>query len=384
MIQNGLSYKDLQLGNQINEVLNEYNSLVQKIKESKQDLMFNSSLFNNKYSPSYQYDKSKLKNMSYISKKEEPNFYPYSMLKNYNDNALSQRKNETIYNRDDLIEEFKKTLGESQIIKNELLNSYRNNSGKRKHKSATYNNEDLTPYFYKRNQIKPINTMMINKRINKHKVKKNLNKSLNNNNNDINDSYSNGRVLISKRYNLNGGSLFNANNNFENAKLNKINNNNDFYENEFLEYDANEEMELKVNRDNIIKAYQKIKRDNRILEVEINNYKKLANQYLNFNDIYNMKYNRNYPQKTIDNYKQSLQNNIQNNCRIIDLISNIQKKNDSLDNKIKILKQKNKIFSQKIEQKNRKDAEIQILNEENEQKLNNLEEEKNALTILSL
>jgi len=71
--------------------------------------------------------------------------------------------------------------------------------------------------------------------------------------------------------------------------------------------------------------------------------------------------------------------NIQNKCKMIDTILNIQKKNDLLAKKLKNLKQKNNDIFQKIEQKNRKNAEIQILNEENEQKMMNLEEEKNML-----
>ena len=369
MIHNGLSYKDLQLGEQINEVLNEYNSLAKKINESRQDIMNNSSIFAHKHKSSYNYDKPKLKKMSYISKKEEKNYNNYyynprSMFKNYNDNTLSHRKNESFCNKNDLIEEFKKTIGKSQMIKDGILNSYRNKGGKSMYKSATINNASInSSFFKKRLKKKSSNKIAPNTKINKYKIKKILNNSLKID--DYNDSYSNGGALITNGQSKSGRDVFNANISFKNKKLN-----NDFDENELLNYNAKEKLKLEFIRDTLIKAYQKIKKDNRILEVEINNYKKLVNQYFNHNNNYNNKYR--LFNNGINNYKKTLNNNIQNNCRIIDLIINILKQNKFLSNKIKSIKKKNRLILQKIEQRNRENAEIQIINEENEQKLINL------------
>ena len=50
------SYKNLQLGDQINEVLNEYNSLSKKIIESKRDLLSNPKKYNHNYINTFYYN----------------------------------------------------------------------------------------------------------------------------------------------------------------------------------------------------------------------------------------------------------------------------------------------------------------------------------------
>ena len=121
-------------------------------------------------------------------------------------------------------------------------------------------------------------------------------------------------------------------------------------------------------------------KENRILEIEIENYKKLANQISKiYDNNYENGFDNRYSRKTINELEESLHQNNQNNCKIIDSILKIQKSNDDLTSKIKILSnQVNKNFK-KIEKRNRKNAEIQILNEENEQKVINLQEEKISL-----
>ena len=192
-------------------------------------------------------------------------------------------------------------------------------------------------------------------------------------------NYSNGGLtdIIPNGMDINGGGLYN--NNLLRNKSNNLIPKNDFYGNNLDDSDEKDKKKLELKKDSIINAYQKIKKENRILEVEINNYKKLANQYLNFGGNYNLR-KKNYSHNIASKYIQSFQQNIQNNCKIIDLIINTQKQNELLSNKVKILGQKNNSIFQKIEQQNRKNAEIQILNEENEQNMIYLEEEKNVLT----
>ena len=146
-----------------------------------------------------------------------------------------------------------------------------------------------------------------------------------------------------------------------------------------LKASEKEKKKLENESKALIDKYQEIKKDNRILEIEISNYKKLANQYLNFGNNYKNKFNNKYSQKTINELEQSVKQNIQNNCLIIDTILKIQKNNEILSSKIEALSHKMKLNFQKIEKKNRKNAEIQITNEENEQKVLNLKDEKQNL-----
>ena len=383
----GYSYKNLQLGDQINEVLNEYNSISKKIIESKRDLLSNPKKYNHNYINSFHYNQPQIKHSPYVQRKADDFYNPYSLYRNFNDNISLNRNNETFYGRNDLIEEFKDTLEKSQIIKDDLLKSCRN-STKRKYKSNTYKNKNKTPISYKRNLMIPFNQGTLGTlqpRINKYPTNNILNDSLNDDDDDGYDSMnnSNGGIIsdMSNGQIVNGG-IYNINKSFRKSNLKDFNNNNynDFYKNDdYIDnVKKNNKKKLELTRDTIVKAYQKIKKENRILEVEINNYKRLANQYLNFGSNYNMN-NNPFSQKAVNSFRQSLQHNMQNNCRIIDLILNIQKQNESLYNKIKSLKKKNNIIFQKIEQKNRKNAEIQILNEENEQKMFELEEKKNSL-----
>ena len=119
---NDLSYKDRQLGNQINQVLNEYNSLARKIKESKKDYMAK-----NNYLNAYNFSKRTIPKSPYVSRQKDNiyNLYPFYM--NYDNN----RNNETFFGTNDLIEEFKDTLEKSQIIKDDILKSHKKMSRKK-------------------------------------------------------------------------------------------------------------------------------------------------------------------------------------------------------------------------------------------------------------
>ena len=327
---NDLSYKDRQLGNQINQVLNEYNSLARKIKESKKDYMTK-----NNYLNAYNFSKRTIPKSPYVSRQKDNiyNLYPFYM--NYDNN----RNNETFFGTNDLIEEFKDTLEKSQIIKDDILKSHKKMSRKKKY-SNKISNYNKTPITYKRNYFIPKNEVPNTSRYEFDNILTSLNdpEESNYSNGGLSESIPNGQSI-------NGGVYNNYNNILMRNKSNNIISKKDSYENILVGSNEKDKKKLEIKRESIINAYQNIKKENRILEVEINNYKKLANHYL----------------------------------KLIDLILNTQKQNESLSNKIKILNQKNKDMFQKIEQKNRKNAEIQILNEENEQNMIALEEDKNAL-----
>jgi hypothetical protein len=368
---NGLSYRDRRLGEEINLVLNEYDSIARKISASKNDIFSNQNK-NNTFNQ-YKYNQKLMQKSPYISRKKNDIYNPYSF--NYNNDSISTRNNETFFGRNNLIEDFKDTLEKSQIIKDDLLRPYRKSTTNKKYNSKKYSylNEIPTRSHIKHKKDKlRFGTPRLNRNELDFLEDSIDNEDSNCSNGGINENIPNGKEINKDLYIKN---LERKNDNLVNTNfLNGMDNDNyDF------DYNENNKKKLELTRDAIIKAYQKIKKENRILEVEINNYKNLANQYLNFGTNYDIKSN-NYYESSINNYKQSFQQNVQNNCRIIDLIINNQQKTDYLINKIKELNQKNKIVFQRIEQKNRKNAEIQILNEENEQKMINLEEEKNTLT----
>ena len=161
---NGLSYKDRQLGDQINQVLNEYNSIARKITESKKDY-----ITNNNFTNSYKfYQKNNLKS-PFISRKMV-NHNP--LLRNYNNNISIKRNNETFFGTNDLIEEFKDTLEKSQIIKDDLLKSHRNSARKKRNNPKKNSFCTKTPITYKRNYLK--NNGFISSRLNDYEIDNNL------------------------------------------------------------------------------------------------------------------------------------------------------------------------------------------------------------------
>ena len=280
---NGISYKDYHLGEQINLVLKEYNSIARKISESKNDIISNK------------------------------NYNPFSFNYN-NDNIITNKNNDTFFGRNNLIEDFKDTLEKSQIIKDDLLRKYRKSIRNKNYSSKTYS------YL---NEIPKKIYLTNNKKLGNSKINKNEIGFLPSLIEDENRNYSNGGINenIPNGKDINGELYINDNH----KNLNELDIQNFLNENMNLDYNEKNKKKLELSRDAIIKSYQKIKKENRILEVEINNYKNLSSQYLNFGSNFNIK-NNNYYESSINNYKQTFQQNIQNNCRIIDLIINIQKK----------------------------------------------------------
>lgn len=370
---NGLSFRDIQLGNQINQVLNEYDLISKKITESKKNIIPGLAKLNN-YKNKLDY-KRNAHISPFIPKKIGEFSNPHSLYRDFKrNNIYTNRENETFLGTNNLIEEFKDTLEKSQIIKDDLMKSCRKSSRKHKKKSKNYN-LNKTPVTYKKNLMRPFDNSMYN--INTFEYN-NILTGLD----DEDSKNSNGGIYIPNGQNINGG--LNNNIPYRKYNINTVGNTNlNDDDNNYFDLDSNKKgkkdlKKLEHTRDTIIRAYQKIKKENRILEVEINNYKRLTNQYLNFGNNYNMKY-KNFSQKRANEYMQSLQKIIESKCKTIDSIINIQKQNETLNNKVNSLSKKNKIIFQKIEQRNRKNAEIQILNEENEQKIIYLEDEKNSL-----
>ena len=332
------NYKDHKLGTQINKALQEYNSLAYKLSGTNNQ--YNHYLYNNPYANKY----NLTRNNRFSSLKRNDYSYPNTFRGNLNIKSLNNKN----YGNQDLIEEFKETLEKSQIIKDDLLRmgSKFGFSKKYKNKKFEYLNKNKNNYSYK---FLPFN-----------KYEESLFE-------EEKSSTSNGGNIeyIPKKENR-----LEVSNGKKSSKKKK---------NKNSAKNGKDEKKLENEGKNIINKYQDIKKENRILELEINNYKKLINQHLSFGNNYKNKGNNKYSQKTINELEQSLQQNIQNNCSIIDTILKIKKINDVLSSKIKSLSESMNLNFQKLEQINRENAKIQITNEENEQKIANLQEENHSL-----
>ena len=315
------NYKDHKLGTQINKALQEYNSLAYKLSGTNNQ--YNHYLYNNPYANKY----NLTRNNRFSSLKRNDYSYPNTFRGNLNIKSLNNKN----YGNQDLIEEFKETLEKSQIIKDDLLRmgSKFGFSKKYKNKKFEYLNKNKNNYSYK---FLPFN-----------KYEESLFE-------EEKSSTSNGGNIeyIPKKENR-----LEVSNGKKSSKKKK---------NKNLPKNDKDEKKLEKEGKNIINKYQNIKKENRILELEINNYKKLINQHLSFGNNYKNKGNNKYSQKTINEIQQSLQQNIQNNCSIIDTILKIKKNNDVLSSKIKSLSESMNLNFQKLEKINRENAKIQITN----------------------
>ena len=342
---NDVSYNDRQLENNINLALQEYDSLTQKISGKKGGInQYLNDAFQYKIPSGYTFTR----NSPYISSKKKDYSFLTKFHGNYNGGKLFT-SNVNNFGTNDLIEEFKQTLEKSQIIKDDLLKMNVNIDLRKKFKNKKYNY---------------LNKNKINSSLKFHP----FNKYEENIFEEEKSSTSNGGTTL--EYISNVKNIFN-----ENSKKNLS----DKKRNKSLKKNELEKKKIESAEKELINKYQEIKKENRILELEISNYKKLANQYINFGQYFKNKFNNKYSQKIINELEQSLQQNIQNNCNIIDSIIKIRKNNEALSSKLKLLSDKMNINFKEIEKRNRKHAEIQMTNEENEQKIANLEDEKNSL-----
>ena len=142
-------------------------------------------------------------------------------------------------------------------------------------------------------------------------------------------------------------------------------------ENEKYDKRNNEEInKLKNLRSELMKTNIDIRVKNKILEVEINNYKK---------QLYSRKYYSNMNNyspifdKDFERYKLLFKESLKENTMNLDKILNLLETNIDIYNQIKSDFSTNKLLFKKLENFNRENAENQILNEENEHKLKSLE-----------
>ena len=142
-------------------------------------------------------------------------------------------------------------------------------------------------------------------------------------------------------------------------------------ENEKYDKRNNEEInKLKNLRSELMKTNIDIRVKNKILEVEINNYKK---------QLYSRKYYSNMNNykpifdKDFERYKLLFKESLKENTTNLDKILNLLETNIDIYNQIKSDFSTHKLLFKKLENFNRENAENQILNEENEHKLKSLE-----------
>lgn len=143
-----------------------------------------------------------------------------------------------------------------------------------------------------------------------------------------------------------------------------------FTESKLIDYltEANDDNSGNYNfiRSNLMESYIKIWKENRLLENEIENYS-------------GKKENENLINKEFESLKNSFKKTITENKQLFEKIFKIQEINKLMNNKIEqATLDKNEIFKN-LEDFNRKKAEIQIMNEENEGKLNKLFEDRKIL-----
>ena len=153
-------------------------------------------------------------------------------------------------------------------------------------------------------------------------------------------------------------------NNINNNKFKIRNNNDNIKENIQIKTKDGEE-KLKLSNQNLKNSNQDLRNENRILEVEILNYKTQEN---------NKKKNSltNYDENLlsfISSLKQALKDTTKRNTEIVDKIFQYQKSIEETDSSNKKLIEEHKNLADKIEINNRKKAEMQIMNEENEKKI---------------
>ena len=347
---NSESFGDQQLGAKINQALEEYNNIFKKIKGTGKD--FN-QILNNDYSyktPS-KYNYNFTRNKPPILSLKNDYSYQNSFKRNFNKSYILDSKFKNV-DTNDLLEEFKETLEKSQIIKDDLINDNFRYKLHKKNNNKKYDYLDKDKFNFYTN-------LHSSKRLkgNFYEEEK--------------SSTSNGTLSLEYKHKK-----------LENMKKNKkskISKKKEKKEKKDAGKNEREEKILEDEGKTLINKYQEIRKDNRILEIEINNYKKLANKYINFGNNYKYKFNNKYSQNTINQLEQSLHQNIQNNCYLIDTILKIKNENQILSSKIKSLSKMMDLDLQKIEKRNRKNAEIQITNEENEQKIINLQDKKQSL-----
>ena len=368
--------------NQFNKVVNDYNNISKILNESKNRYLsgnppssFNTNSFkyfnkNNYYNNPYNDSdlQNRITNSLYANKNKiiNTNIYtPSSMATKSNRSMntnylLNNNLNKLPYNN--IIEDFKTTLMKTQSLTNKIMS---NNNFKNLN-NYNYNNYNLNKY---NNDIdlsgnssdQSINSEENDSSLNLDDISEEL-KYIENNNNEFKYKYT---------FKNNNNTNINANN----INNNNLNNKKDIIN--IIDNKKEEENDLKKSNQNLKKSNQDLRNENRKLEVEIINYKTKEN---------NPKENKNISthfdenlQKFITSVKQSFKESINKNLDTMDKIFNFQTENQEISKKNQKLIDEHGKIAGKIEEDNRKNAEIQIMNEENEKKISNLNDEKNNL-----
>ena len=363
-----ISSRDRQLGNKINQIINEYNNLSKNIEFLNRNQQSNYNL--NKYNyinrdKSYKLPfnnfnlQNRITNSLYGNNKRNINIKKYtpSYTNTLNSNyIINNNLNPSSYNNN-IIQDFKTTLMQTQALTNKIMTStnfYKNKN--------TYGNNNF-----------------------------NLISNLNNENNISNNSsdnsvYSDDNINISSSINLD--ELSDDLNNLEEKEINnykykytfKKDNNDNININQnkgIINIKKGEEDKLKLSNQILTKTNQDLRNQNHILEMEIINYKNLDNNLKGKSNI-----STHFDEKLqsfITSLKNDLKETINKNIQTTDNIISIQKENEKIINKNKQLSNDHTKLAGKIEENKHKKAENQITNEENEKKISNLTKEKNNL-----
>ena len=134
--------------------------------------------------------------------------------------------------------------------------------------------------------------------------------------------------------------------------------------------------ELDTDRSKLMKKNIDIRKQNMIMETEINNYK---------NQLYSRRRNsnrKNYLPTGNENYRKYkllLQSSMNENTAKLDKLFQLFEINDKLKTQIKIDTLAHNPLFKKVETYNHENAEIQIINQENKKKLKILQNERNEL-----
>ena len=367
---NNISQKNPFLGNEMNQAMNDYN--------------INTNFYDS--------------NMKYLNRNQPNNFNSnmfYNINSNnfinspYNDLDLQNRITESLYvNRNNNFNPRKYTPSSitSSLSKNSFASNFNfnNNYSIRK---PLYNNNLIDDF-----RTTLMQTQQIKNRIMNNNNKININYDLNTDieNSDLSGSFNNSDNSGYSDENLgsiNSDEMSDISNgiNIETEDL-KYKYNNDFKnslnfkkekDKELLRINKEDEDKLKLSNQVLKKSNQDLRNQNRILEVEITNYKNQENN-LKGNSKVVTHFDQNL-QSFMTSVKNKLKESVNKNLELMDNIFNLQKENQTAYNKNKKLAEEHAKVAGKIEEDNRKKAEAQIMNEENEKKISALNEEKNNL-----
>ena len=111
-----------------------------------------------------------------------------------------------------------------------------------------------------------------------------------------------------------------------------------------------EKNKLNVIRNDLLEKNMKLRKENLILEKEINNYKE---QFFSNKNLYDNKYYKNSLPKKVEYYKNKYHSSIDNNIKLLEQIFKIQEISQAIENNINKICSKDENIFKKVENKNR-------------------------------